>query len=322
MKKLIIIFYIILFSFLIADGPYSVSSISESDGLRNGPDYNEGVVYYPLDIEGPLPTIIIIPGFSNYVWQIESWGPYLASYGIVTMFVNVNNIFHTHEYRSAALLDGLTTIREENFRDESPLFSSLNLEKLAVGGYSMGGGGAQLAAQQDTSINAVVALSAHLNNSSSSLLNQTPILFISGELDVIAPNNIHTNIFYNNTPDTVDKLLFEIDNGSHFTVMAPGNNQAMGQKIVYWIEKYIDDDDSNCNTLIEVPFTASQFLTNIECEEVLLGDLNQDLFINIQDVILLVNLILVSEYNDIADMNTDNSIDILDVVIIVDSILN
>lgn len=322
MKKLIIIFYIILFSFLIADGPYSVSSISESDGLRNGPDYNEGVVYYPLDIEGPLPTIIIIPGFSNYVWQIESWGPYLASYGIVTMFVNVNNIFHTHEYRSAALLDGLTTIREENFRDESPLFSSLNLEKLAVGGYSMGGGGAQLAAQQDTSINAVVALSAHLNNSSSSLLNQTPILFISGELDVIAPNNIHTNIFYNNTPDTVDKLLFEIDNGSHFTVMAPGNNQAMGQKIVYWIEKYIDDDDSNCNTLIEVPFTASQFLTNLECEEVLLGDLNQDLFINIQDVILLVNLILVSEYNDIADMNTDNSIDILDVVIIVDSILN
>ena len=322
MKKLIIIFYIILFSFLIADGPYSVSSISESDGLRNGPDYNEGVVYYPLDVEGQLPTIIIIPGFSNYVWQIESWGPYLASYGIVTMFVNVNNIFHTHEYRSAALLDGLTTIREENFRDESPLFSSLNLEKLAVGGYSMGGGGAQLAAQVDTSINAVVALSAHLNNSSSSLLNQTPILFISGELDVIAPNNIHTNIFYNNTPDTVDKLLFEIDNGSHFTVMAPGNNQAMGQKIVYWIEKYIDDDDSNCNTLIEVPFTASQFLTNIECEEVLLGDLNQDLFINIQDVILLVNLILVSEYNDIADMNTDNSIDILDVVIIVDSILN
>ena len=322
MKKLIIIFYIIFFSFLIADGPYSVSSISESDGLRNGPDYNEGVVYYPLDVEGQLPTIIIIPGFSNYVWQIESWGPYLASYGIVTMFVNVNNIFHTHEYRSAALLDGLTTIREENFRDESPLFSSLNLEKLAVGGYSMGGGGAQLAAQQDTSINAVVALSAHLNNSSSSLLNQTPILFISGELDVIAPNNIHTNIFYNNTPDTVDKLLFEIDNGSHFTVMAPGNNQAMGQKIVYWIEKYIDDDDSNCNTLIEVPFTASQFLTNIECEEVLLGDLNQDLFINIQDVILLVNLILVSEYNDIADMNTDNSIDILDVVIIVDSILN
>ena len=322
MKKLIRIFYIILFSFLIADGPYSVSSISESDGLRNGPDYNEGVVYYPLDIEGPLPTIIIIPGFSNYVWQIESWGPYLASYGIVTMFVNVNNIFHTHEYRSAALLDGLTTIREEHFRDESPLFSSLNLEKLAVGGYSMGGGGAQLAAQQDTSINAVVALSAHLNNSSSSLLNQTPILFISGELDVIAPNNIHTNIFYNNTPDTVDKLLFEIDNGSHFTVMAPGNNQAMGQKIVYWIEKYIDDDDSNCNTLIEVPFTASQFLTNLECEEVLLGDLNQDLFINIQDVILLVNLILVSEYNDIADMNTDNSIDILDVVIIVDSILN
>ena len=322
MKKLMLIFFICVLSILIADGPYSFSSINENDGLRNGPDYNEGIVYYPLEIDGPLPIIIIIPGYSNYVWQIENWGPYLASYGIVTMFVNVNNVFQTHEYRSIALLDGLTTIREENLRINSPLFNKLNLAKLAVGGYSMGGGGAQLAAQQDTTINAVIALSPHLNNSSLSLSNVDPILFISGEFDLVAPNNIHTNVFYDNTPNNIDKLLFEVNNGSHSTVMDPSNNESMGPKIIYWIEKYIDDNNTNCDLLLEVPPTASQFSTNVECQQILLGDLNQDLLLNVQDVILLVNIILINQYNNIADMNLDSSIDVLDVVIIVDSILN
>ena len=29
-------------------GPYDYNTITESDGLRNGPDYRDGVVYYPI----------------------------------------------------------------------------------------------------------------------------------------------------------------------------------------------------------------------------------------------------------------------------------
>ena len=32
-----------------ADGPYQYGSITESQGLRNGPDYLDGVLYYPID---------------------------------------------------------------------------------------------------------------------------------------------------------------------------------------------------------------------------------------------------------------------------------
>ena len=56
--------------------------------------------------------------------------------------------------------------------------------------------------------------------------------------------------------------------------------------------------------------------------ESVLGDINQDSTINIQDIILTVNLILSNEYNSLADLNSDESIDILDVVQLVNIILD
>ena len=53
-----------------------------------------------------------------------------------------------------------------------------------------------------------------------------------------------------------------------------------------------------------------------------LGDINGDSFINIQDIILTVNMILNSEdYSEVADVNIDGVVDILDVILIVNIIL-
>ena len=45
-------------------------------------------------------------------------------------------------------------------------------------------------------------------------------------------------------------------------------------------------------------------------------------FINVQDLVLIVNIILLNEYNQIADMNGDYVIDILDLVQLIDFILD
>ena len=55
--------------------------------------------------------------------------------------------------------------------------------------------------------------------------------------------------------------------------------------------------------------------------ELMLGDLNFDGGINIQDVILVVNLILDNEFNFYGDFNSDSTIDVLDVVQLVNLIL-
>ena len=54
----------------------------------------------------------------------------------------------------------------------------------------------------------------------------------------------------------------------------------------------------------------------------LLGDLNQDGGINVQDVILMVNLVLSNEYIFLADINEDNLVNIQDIVSLINIILD
>ena len=60
----------------------------------------------------------------------------------------------------------------------------------------------------------------------------------------------------------------------------------------------------------------------VHTSSVLLGDVNGDSVINVQDVIIAVNLILsTSDYLEAADMNSDGIVDILDVISLVNLIL-
>jgi len=317
-----LIYFVFQISILLSDGSYQYETITELEGLRNGPDYAGGIIYYPVGIESEIPIIVMIPGFASFISSVDDWGGYLASHGIATMFVNVNNIYFNPNYRASALLDGIISIKLENERIDSPLYQKLDINSVAVSGWSMGGGGAQLAAQQDQTIKTVLALSPWLENQNDSFSNSTPILFLSGQYDNIASNFFHTNVFYNNTPMNVDKLLFEVAGGNHYTVCSPYNNELMADKVIHWLEYYLLNDSSNCEQLISPPINSSLFLTNIECNNFILGDFNQDGVINIPDVVSTINVVLEGEYINLIDMNQDNSINISDIIIIVDIILN
>ena len=56
--------------------------------------------------------------------------------------------------------------------------------------------------------------------------------------------------------------------------------------------------------------------------EYVLGDMNQDSTINIQDIILLIDLILNEGFDLVADMNSDASVNVLDIIQLVNIILN
>ena len=89
----------------------------------------------------------------------------------------------------------------------------------------------------------------------------------------------------------------------------------------------------NSNSLIEYFITASNFEGNTASHpnagwhtfntlEFILGDINGDNSINIQDIVLVVNLVLSSEYNNLADLNLDSIVNVLDVIQLVNIILN
>ena len=57
-------------------------------------------------------------------------------------------------------------------------------------------------------------------------------------------------------------------------------------------------------------------------QQSVLGDINDDAIVNVQDIIILVNMILGGQTDSVADLNSDGIVNILDVVQIVNIILS
>ena len=57
-------------------------------------------------------------------------------------------------------------------------------------------------------------------------------------------------------------------------------------------------------------------------QQSVLGDINDDAIVNVQDIIILVNMILAGETDSVADLNSDGIVNILDIVQIVNIILS
>ena len=91
--------------------------------------------------------------------------------------------------------------------------------------------------------------------------------------------------------------------------------------ILLWLEYQVLDNNSVCESLLESPSIASLYLTNIDCNTIIDGDVNDDLLVNIQDVILTINLILNNDYNSSADLNSDNVLNIQDIILLINIIL-
>ena len=141
-------------------GPFSVSTLKEGvDDIRNGPDYNGATIYYPTNATPPFAGIAIIPGYCGVETDIQEWGPFYASHGIVAITLGTNDpCADWPAARATALLDAIVTVKEENSRANSPLLGDIDVNRFAVSGWSMGGGGSQLAASIDPSLKAVVGL--------------------------------------------------------------------------------------------------------------------------------------------------------------------
>lgn len=253
-------------------GPYSVSFLVEGvDDIRNGPDYEGATIYYPNNGVPPYAGISIIPGYCGVESDIQDWGPFYASHGIIAITLGTNDpCADWPATRAVALLDAIETIKSENTRAGSPLNGKVDVNSFAVSGWSMGGGGAQLAASIDPSLKAVVGLCPWLDLNgfeNSDLIHDVPVLIFTGQNDDIAGSAQYGYMHYTNTPSSTDKLFFEIENGGHGAANEP--NMADGETGIYalsWLKTYLLDDPCYCDFLLDNPSNSSAYETNIECE--------------------------------------------------------
>ena len=244
-------------------GPFVVKGIRQEDGLRNGPEYGSATLYYPAGATPPWASIVIVPGFTSSESSIQDWGPFYASHGIVTMTIGTNHPLKLPAGRAAALLDALVSLRAEHTRSGSPLEGRLDLDRVGVSGWSMGGGGAQLAAVEDPTLRAVIVLCPWKPNGQFD--HPVPLLILCGQNDRLAPSSYHGLIHYQNTPASTPKLIFEVTKGRHRVANSPlGANGEVGRLAISWLKVFLEGDDRYLRFLLQKPKNASLFQSNLK----------------------------------------------------------
>jgi dienelactone hydrolase len=263
---------------------FSLDSLVESDGLRNGPDYNDATVFFPINSDSNLKSLVLVPGYRATQKSVIEWARYLASRGFLCMTIGTNSLNDIPSIRANALIDGMETIRQENNRFSSPLYQKIDTSNIAVGGWSMGGGGAQLAAKIDPRIRAVLAIApwlAETTLSASDLDHNSPVLIISGQLDPIAPPARHSDIHFSYTPSSTSKLLFEISGGDHYTPLYPSTgNGDVGNVAYAWLKLFLEGDNCYCEMLgvdsLDLNSTGSDYQTNLNCSTLSIYDVENE----------------------------------------------
>jgi dienelactone hydrolase len=240
-------------------GPYQFKTYT--DGYRDGPKYADSTIHYPVDADPPYAIMAIVPGFVSPQSSIQNWGPFLASHGIVTMTIGTNTPADQPPDREAALMDALETLKSENTREGSPLKGKLDLSRQAVGGWSMGGGGTLLAAVDNPSLKAAMAI-CPWNPVHDYSGDKVPSLMFAGTLDVLAGGQ--SQGFYQSIPESTPKLLWEVSGADHFFANDPaGQSGAVGRYGLSFVKVFLEGDERYRQFLKEKGPNASDFRTNM-----------------------------------------------------------
>ncbi|MET0343722.1 MAG: hypothetical protein ABW252_22100 [Polyangiales bacterium] len=240
-------------------GPYNPGRYTA--GLRNGPAYADQTMHYPTNAEPPYAAISIVPGFVSPQSSIINWGPFLASHGIVVLTIGTNSTLDQPPARERALLDALETIKAENNRPGSPLNGKLDLSRLAVGGWSMGGGGTLNAIQKNPQLKAGMAICPWNPGVPYSRIT-VPTLLFSGTLDALAAGQGPG--FYRSIPSSTPKVSWEVAGADHFYANDPaGRSGWVGAYGLSFLKTFLEGDDRYRQFLsVRGPSTAT-FESNV-----------------------------------------------------------
>ena len=276
------------------NGPYEYTYLTELDGLQSSDLYSSGFLYYPIDASPPYKSVVLIDAFGSEPGLIN-WAQFYASHGYIAM--SIGNLDETlrdsnsdwdYMDRAIALLSAIETVKSENGRQISPLFNMIDTSSFAVSGYSTSGGGAHTALTIDSTLktgillNPAVAFLDSVNCNAESdyyclieehLNHDVPVLIFAGENEynelVTPDDDAYDNMWalpqYEHVPDDTDKLYFESANEGHGSSIVPSG--IVGKQALFWLNYFMKNDESYCDSVITQPDGVSSFLTSIICEQ-------------------------------------------------------
>ncbi|MFB4314239.1 alpha/beta hydrolase family protein [Actinomadura sp. 21ATH] len=212
-------------------GPFATAS--KKVGAFSHPGIRSGTIYYPTDTsQGTFGAIAVSPGFVSPELAVSWYGPRLASQGFVVMTIETTTGFDLPEARGAQLLAAL-----DHLKQDATVRSRIDPNRLAVMGWSMGGGGTLRAAQKTPALKAAVPLAPwDLGVNFGNV--RVPTMVIGADNDAIAGTGAHAEPFYGQIP--VEKAYLELNDADHFTFTA--DNTTIAKYSISWMKRWVDED--------------------------------------------------------------------------------
>jgi hypothetical protein len=184
-----------------------------------------GCIYYPTDAEPPFAAVAISDGFGGSGGcrgaQTGGWGPFYASWGIVTMIIHTGSGDQPNQ-RGSKLTAGIAAFKAENMKSGSPLAGKLS-GRYGTSGFSMGGGGTSYSSAADKTLKSSVALMPWQPVKRGI---EVPTLIVCGTGDGLAPcTATHGLGMYDGIADSVPKMRILNSNG-HIGQPSAGGGQS------------------------------------------------------------------------------------------------
>ncbi|HEX6681222.1 MAG TPA: cellulose binding domain-containing protein [Candidatus Limnocylindrales bacterium] len=208
-------------------GPFATASMP----VPRQSNFGGGVIYHPTDTsQGTFGAIAISPGL-NGTWPGIAWlGPRLASQGFVVFGIDTLALNDSPSSRATQLLAAL-----DHLTQTSSVRGRVDVNRLAVAGHSLGGGGALEAALRRPSLWAAIPNAPFFQGSASSL--RVPTLITAMQNDSLVSQNRST---YNNIPAGTEKAYVELAGAGHNQIGQP--TTALARTWIPWLKIFLDQD--------------------------------------------------------------------------------
>jgi dienelactone hydrolase len=233
--------------------PYAVRTIDVPRRSVSG--FGGGTIFEPQGTgKRVLGSVVVAPGLGEGKAEMEWYGTDLAAQGFVVLTIDMLDGGETPDLRapqSLAAADYLT--------GSSPVKAEVSPSRMALLGYSFGGGGTLQAAQSRPSIKAAVALAPvdlgpATNPTSTPAYPQlkTPTLIVTGRHDVFGVPSTMGKPAYDSIPASTPKQYLELRDADHDT-FSRHRDGTLRVAITAFLKRYLDDNSAYAPFICPAP---------------------------------------------------------------------
>lgn len=222
--------------------PYSVTTVAD---WRTPIEFGAVDFFNPTDIEGRLPTVVVMPGLTGSRNTVRYVAEDLASHGFGVMLMDSFSTADADLVRTNAMRRALGWMV-----NSSPARARIDADKIGVWGFSYGATAAlnNSFTVRSPNVRAAVAVFP-LSTLSIYPLVTDPTLVLGGENDVVAPPALHARIAYNVARGP--KAYGQLDRAQHLD--PTGDDGAVSSLTVSWFKVHLGVNDEYRQFLCPAP---------------------------------------------------------------------